>query len=125
MTHGDAATALAVPAPTATEARVSRLAGLAEAPMVVSSARPGRSVADFAAEHAAWVKANLHQLGAILFRDFAVEDIDCFDRFMRSVAGPPLPYMHRSSPRTQLKGNIYTSTEYPPEQVIPFHSEMS
>jgi len=44
---------------------------------------------------------------------------------MQEVTTNLLEYTYRSSPRTQVKGNIYTSTEYPADQSIPFHNEMS
>ncbi|HEU0052831.1 MAG TPA: TauD/TfdA family dioxygenase, partial [Longimicrobium sp.] len=53
------------------------------------------------------------------------DDVDEFQRFMLSASGELLPYTYRSSPRTQVKGNVYTSTEYPADQTIPFHTEMS
>jgi len=34
-------------------------------------------------------------------------------------------YLNRSTPRSRVAGNIFTSTEYPPDQVIPMHNEMS
>ena len=34
-------------------------------------------------------------------------------------------YDYASTPRTKTRGRIYTSTEYPPHQRIPLHSEMS
>lgn len=103
----------------------TRLAGLPDAPVVVSPTRAGQTVAQFVGEHGEWLKGTLHAAGAVLFRGFAAEDVDGFDRFMQSIGGPTLAYTNRSSPRTQVKGNIYTSTEYPPEQSIPFHTEMS
>ena len=36
-----------------------------------------------------------------------------------------LDYSYRSTPRTLVNGKIYTSTEYPAEQFIPLHNEMS
>lgn len=33
--------------------------------------------------------------------------------------------MHGDSPRTKVGGNLYTSTEYPPEFTISMHNEMS
>jgi hypothetical protein len=42
-----------------------------------------------------------------------------------ALAGPALPYLERSTPRTELAHGIYTSTEYPADQHIPFHTEMS
>ena len=49
----------------------------------------------------------------------------CIQRFMLAASGTLLPYTYRSSPRTQVKGNVFTSTEYPADQRIPFHTEMS
>ncbi|MFE7129399.1 TauD/TfdA family dioxygenase [Streptomyces sp. NPDC057638] len=36
-----------------------------------------------------------------------------------------LAYVHGNSPRTRVSGNVYTSTEYPPEFTISMHNEMS
>src|SRR6266446_4568764 len=36
-----------------------------------------------------------------------------------------LEYSYRSTPRTQVSGRIYTSTEYPAHQTIPLHNELS
>jgi alpha-ketoglutarate-dependent taurine dioxygenase len=105
--------------------QTGRLPGLADAPVVVSPTRPGLVLADFAGEHRPWLEGALHQAGAVLFRGFEVEGLDGFQRFMLSASGELLPYTYRSSPRTQVKGNIYTSTEYPADQKIPFHTEMS
>ncbi|HYH80326.1 MAG TPA: TauD/TfdA family dioxygenase [Longimicrobium sp.] len=106
-------------------AEASRLDGLPDAPVVVTPTGPGVVLADFAGENRPWVQATLEEAGAILFRGFEVEGLDGFQRFMLSASGELLPYTYRSSPRTQVQGNIYTSTEYPPDQRIPFHTEMS
>lgn len=62
--------------------------------------------------------------GAVLLRGF---DIGTAEDFARAVekCGETLPYQERSSPRTAVAGNIYTSTEYPPDQEIFFHNENS
>jgi alpha-ketoglutarate-dependent taurine dioxygenase len=104
---------------------VGRLSGLADAPVVVTPAQPGLVLADYVAEVRPAMEAVLHDAGAILFRGFDVGGLDGFGRFMQSASGELLPYTYRSSPRTQVKGNIYTSTEYPPAERIPFHTEMS
>lgn len=102
-----------------------RLDGLPAAPVVVAPAAPGVVLADWAGQNRAWVEATLHQAGALLFRGFGSGDVDEFQRFMQQASGELLPYTYRSSPRTQVKGNVYTSTEYPADQRIPFHTEMS
>lgn len=103
----------------------SRLAGLPVAPVVVTPAQPGLVLSDYVAEVREAMDAVLHDAGAILFRGFEVGGLDGFGQFMLSASGELLPYNYRSSPRTQVQGNIYTSTEYPPDQRIPFHTEMS
>lgn len=37
--------------------------------------------------------------------------------------GPTLEYTERSTPRSRVSGNVYTSTEYPADQTIPQHNE--
>jgi alpha-ketoglutarate-dependent taurine dioxygenase len=103
----------------------SRLEGYPEAPVVVTPTVPGVALADWAGENRPWIEAALHDAGAILFRGFGMDDVDEFGRFMLEASGELLPYTFRSSPRTQVKGNVFTSTEYPAEQFIPFHTEMS
>lgn len=68
---------------------------------------------------------DLHRHGALLFRGFGTSDPDQFNEVVRAFSGDLLEYSHRSTPRTQIKGGVYTSTEYPPDQVIPLHNELS
>lgn len=105
--------------------QTSRLDGFPAAPVVVRPTHPGLVLADWAGENRAWLEHTLHQAGGILFRGFGMDDVDEFQRFMQATAGDLLPYTYRSSPRTQVKGNVYTSTEYPANERIPFHTEMS
>lgn len=113
-----------MPAPDA-RVHVGRLPGLPVAPVVLTPTEPGLVLADFAGEARPWLEAMLHEAGGILFRGFDVQGLDGFQKFMLSASGELLPYTYRSSPRTQVQGNIYTSTEYPADQQIPFHTEMS
>ncbi|MBW4556598.1 MAG: TauD/TfdA family dioxygenase [Trichormus sp. ATA11-4-KO1] len=72
-----------------------------------------------------WIEKNLLQHGGILFRDFNVKNITEFEQFMQAISGNLLQYSYRSTPRTQVSENIYTSTEYPATHFIPLHNEMS
>lgn len=88
------------------------------------------STADGALEHwllrnAATVHRHLATSGGVLLRGFGVATAEEFQDVMRAVAGDLLDYSYRSSPRTLLSGKIYTSTEYPADQFIPFHNENS
>ncbi len=79
-----------------------------------------------------WIKDNLefierHMLkhGGILFRNFNIKSVSAFKQFMQSISPNLLAYRERSTPRTELGGYIYTSTEYPSHQQIAFHNEFS
>lgn len=67
----------------------------------------------------------LHESGAVLLRGFDVGGVDGFASAVRALSGEPLAYTERSSPRTSVKGHIYTSTNYPPSEDIFFHNENS
>jgi alpha-ketoglutarate-dependent taurine dioxygenase len=101
-----------------------RLPGHPDAPVVVRPAAEGLDLIEWAAANRAFIEETL-SVGGILFRGWGMSDVDEFQRFMQSLSGEMLEYTYRSSPRTQVKGNIYTSTEYPADQTIPFHTEMS
>ena len=62
----------------------------------------------------------------ILFRGFEIGGQEEFQEFMSGLASEGLlEYRYRSTPRSQVAGKVYTSTEYPASQAIPMHNEMS
>ncbi|MBY8847566.1 TauD/TfdA family dioxygenase, partial [Saccharothrix sp. MB29] len=63
--------------------------------------------------------------GALLFRDFDVPDIAAFESVVRAMSGEPMTYNERSSPRHAIRGNVYTSTDYPADEEIFLHNESS
>lgn len=81
---------------------------------------------------AEWIKARREAIrnclkihGGILFRGFDVKGCEGFGEFVKSCSPELLEYKERSSPRTQIGGNIYTSTDYPSDQSIFLHNENS
>lgn len=72
-----------------------------------------------------WIESNLLEYGALLFRNFKLNSETDFEQFIQAISGELLDYSYRSTPRTLVNGKIYTSTEYPAEQFIPLHNEMS
>lgn len=72
-----------------------------------------------------WIGTHLLKHGGILFRNFNVNDTAELEQFMQSISGELLEYSYRSTPRSHVSGNIYTSTEYPATHFIPLHNEMS
>ena len=71
------------------------------------------------------LEAQLLRYGAILFRGFKVGVVERFEEFARAVSPELLDYRERAAPRHAVGNNIYTSTEYPADQHIPLHHEMS
>ncbi|GAA3128913.1 TauD/TfdA family dioxygenase [Streptomyces echinatus] len=71
------------------------------------------------------LRAALRQRGALLLRGFDVRGPDGFADAVRALSGEPLPYTERSSPRSVVKGHVYTSTDYPPGEEIFLHNENS
>lgn len=77
------------------------------------------------AKNREFIEKNLLKYGAILFRNFEIETVDKFEQFITAICQPALEYKYRASPRTQVSGNIYTSTDYPADQSIFPHNEHS
>jgi alpha-ketoglutarate-dependent taurine dioxygenase len=69
----------------------------------------------------------LKAIGAVLFRGFELGDAADLDRAIRAANGAKLtlPYVGGDTPRTRVSGNVYTTTEVPPQVVIPLHNELS
>lgn len=94
-------------------------------PLVVRPAVKDVNLADWAAANRESVAAQLLAHGGLLFRSFNLRGVAEFERLVKAVSGKLLEYTYRSTPRSQVSGNIYTSTEYPAEHSIPLHNEMS
>jgi alpha-ketoglutarate-dependent taurine dioxygenase len=61
----------------------------------------------------------------LLFRNFNIFSPELFEQFVIASSAGLLSYKERSSPRTQISNNIYTSTDYPADQSIFLHNENS
>ena len=79
-----------------------------------------------------WAEANkdfldekLLKHGAVLLRGFAIRSVPEFEKFSRMACRQLLEYRERSSPRSQVAGLVYTSTDYPADQNIFLHNENS
>ncbi|MEZ4868991.1 MAG: TauD/TfdA family dioxygenase [Caldilineaceae bacterium] len=94
-------------------------------PLVVEPAVAGVDLTTWATNNRTWLERNLAQYGCLLFRGFTIAGANEFEHFIAAVSGEPLEYRERSSPRSQVSGNIYTSTDYPADQPIFLHNENS
>ncbi|MGY4689621.1 TauD/TfdA family dioxygenase [Salibacterium sp. K-3] len=79
-----------------------------------------------------WVKANksevtdtLHKHGGILFRDCNITNVKNFHLFINQISGELLEYSDNVTPRSTVKNQIYTSTDFAKDQHIELHNEMA
>lgn len=95
-------------------------------PMLARPGVEGVSLRGWFANNRNQVAKLLASSGAILFRGFAIETAVEFEKIAEVGAnGTLMNYSFRSTPRKEVEGKIYTSTEYPADQSIPMHNEMS
>jgi alpha-ketoglutarate-dependent taurine dioxygenase len=71
------------------------------------------------------IDALLRREGAVLLRGFAARSAETFERFVQGYGDRLLSYAGGNSPRVRVRGNVYTSTEYPRQQEISLHHELS
>jgi len=76
----------------------------------------------WAAEHRTRLMEILAVHGAVLVRR-AAYDAATLNAVAGAVGGELLTYTERSTPRSKVSGNVYTSTEYPANQTIVQHNE--
>ena len=94
-------------------------------PLIIRPALKGVSLREWARNSRALVENYLLKHGAVLFRNFDLRSVDDFEQTAKEICGELLEYRERSSPRTHLGRNVYTSTDYPPEHSIFLHNENS
>jgi alpha-ketoglutarate-dependent taurine dioxygenase len=94
-------------------------------PLLIRPEIENLSLPAWAAKNADLIDQELRKHGAIIFRDFKVESLERFEQFIAATSGELVKYQDRSSPRSQLKGHLYSSTDHPSDQSIFLHNENS
>lgn len=94
-------------------------------PLLITPAIEGVNLVQWAANNREFIETRLRKHGGLLFRNFAVKEVTHFEQFVKASSNELLTYQERSSPRSQVSGNIYTSTDYPASQKIFLHNENS
>jgi len=94
-------------------------------PLIVEPSAADLNLVAWAENNCELIKRKLLEWGAILFRGFNIDGISQFEQFVRAISGELLDYRERAAPRREVASRVYTSTEFPADQSIPLHHEMS
>ncbi len=92
-------------------------------PLVIKPAVKGVDLQIWAGSNREFIHDKVLKYGAILFRDFKVKTLEEFEQIIAAICQEAMEYRYRASPRTQVGGRIYTSTDYPADQSIFPHNE--
>ncbi|HEU4595055.1 MAG TPA: amino acid adenylation domain-containing protein, partial [Pyrinomonadaceae bacterium] len=93
-------------------------------PLVLRPATDGVDVTSWAGRNRDYIQTELLKHGAILFRGFALRTVPAFGAFAAAVC-PQLFIDYGDLPRADQGQKVYTSTPYPPNQMILYHNESS
>jgi alpha-ketoglutarate-dependent taurine dioxygenase len=94
-------------------------------PLVMEPNAESINLTSWAGANRASVEEQLLRHGAILFRGFGVSSAEHFYEVSKALYPELLDYRERAAPRNEVSSKIYTSTEFPADQYIPLHHEMS
>lgn len=94
-------------------------------PLVLQPEVENVNLVTWVASNRDFIEAQLLKHAAILFRGFNINSVSGFEAFARAITPELLDYNERAAPRREVGHNVYTSTEYPADQYIPLHHEMS
>lgn len=94
-------------------------------PLVYRPTIPHLSLSQWYPSYRTEIENNLLRYGAILFRGFDIQQQHDFSQFVDVAIKQKLQYLEGATPRTELGDSIYTSTEFPPDEEIALHNELS
>lgn len=94
-------------------------------PLVGRPTTSGVDLRWWAERHRDLIEERLLTHGAILFRGFDIAAAGDFHGVVEACCSRVLPYRERSSPRTQVSEDVYTSTDHPASEWIFPHNELS
>jgi alpha-ketoglutarate-dependent taurine dioxygenase len=97
----------------------------ASLPLLMRPSVEGVDLANWSLGNRELIEERLRRHGGILFRNFKISSSEFFEQFVIACSDGTLPYLERSSPRTRINNNVYTSTDYPADQKIFLHNENS
>ena len=85
---------------------------------------PVESVIDWVNESSEEINNIIQTNGAILIRGLNIQSSKKLEKVLTTLFGEALlEYVYRSTPRTKMRGRIYTSSEYHADETILLHNE--
>ncbi|MFI5983551.1 TauD/TfdA family dioxygenase [Streptomyces sp. NPDC051555] len=69
------------------------------------------------------LRTAMYEHGAVMVKGGVLAEQAELALLAAEIGGETLEYNERSTPRSRVTGNVYTSTEYPADQTIPQHNE--
>lgn len=94
-------------------------------PLLVERQEPSGDAMSWLRDHRAELQRDLLTVGTVLLRGLAIDSAERFERAISTLGEDTMEYHERSSPRSHVLGNIYTSTDYPAKYRIYLHNENS
>jgi alpha-ketoglutarate-dependent taurine dioxygenase len=94
-------------------------------PVAVECAMESLELSTWAKDNVPLIESLLEKHGAVLFRGFVAEGQNEMEKFNQAINLELMLYMEGATPRKALGNNVYTSTEFPPDQTIALHNENS
>jgi alpha-ketoglutarate-dependent taurine dioxygenase len=93
-------------------------------PLILPVDQNGAKTVDWAERNQEHIERLLQSNGALLIRGLKFAGSQQFGSVLAKLFGSELlQYIYRSTPRTELRGNVYTATEYHHDLHIPQHNE--
>ncbi|NQZ08574.1 MAG: TauD/TfdA family dioxygenase [Algicola sp.] len=104
--------------------QVADLEKAGDLPLILNVEPNGMRSLAFVKKNKATIQRLIDENGALLIRGLKIHSSKEFGNVLTEIFDSPLlKYTYRSTPRTEFRGNVYTATEYPDNQVIPQHNE--
>src|SRR5262245_21311793 len=98
----------------------------ASEPVMIEATVPRLDAAAWLLGHLAEVDSALSRPGGVLLRGFTGLDSESdLQAMMRTLGRELMIYQERSTPRRELAAGVYTSTEYPADEEIALHCELT
>ncbi|MEA2173124.1 MAG: hypothetical protein QOD00_716, partial [Blastocatellia bacterium] len=94
-------------------------------PLLVQPATDNLDLAEWVTNNLKVIEGHLLKHGGVLFRGFEIKSQAGFEKFLAATSVELMYYMEGATPRTKLSDKVYTSTEYPPDESIALHNELT